>query len=212
MKHVKMLGLAAVAAMALMAVVGASTASATVLCETNITSGCSGAWDVPEKTNLVFSLEPGTTATLRDTANFLNDTCTSSGVSGPTANTGSATETVKGTVEAKNLTWGGCTQITNTIAGGTLEIHHIAGTDSGTVTASGFKVTIFLAGLSCIYEAKGIDIGTLTEGKTGTATPPTMDVNAVVTSPTFGCPSTSKWEAAYIMTEPKNTTVGVAAS
>ena len=63
MKYVKMLGLAAVAAMALMAFLGASSASATVLCKTHITSGCAAAgWDYAGP--LEASLKPGTSAFL----------------------------------------------------------------------------------------------------------------------------------------------------
>jgi hypothetical protein len=207
MKYIKMLGLAAVAAMALMAV-GAGTASATVLCETTTnTTTCGSAWDVPSGTSLEFSIKSGTTATLRDTSGFLNDTCTGSTVTGPTANTGSSSTTVTGTITQPNLTWSGCTQTTATTAGGTLEIHHIAGTDNGTVTANGFKVTVlFPFNITCIFETKNLDIGTLTEGK-----PATMDINAVVTSESKNCPTTSKWEGTYVMTSPANTTVGVTA-
>jgi hypothetical protein len=212
MKYIKMLGLSAVAAMALTAV-GAGTASASKLCETTTnTTTCAAGWHVSSGTVLGFSLKSGTTATLRDTSGFLNDTCTGSTVTGPTANTGSSTETVKGTVAIVNLTWSGCSHTTDTTAGGTLEIHQIAGTDNGTVTANGFRVTVlFPFNITCTFETNSLDIGTLTEGKTGTASPPTMDINAVVTSTSPTCPETSKWEGTYVMTSPANTTVGVTA-
>jgi hypothetical protein len=212
MKYIKMLGLAAVAAMALMAV-GAGTASATKLCETTTnTTTCAAGWHLPAGTTLGFSMKPGTSATFRDTSGFLNATCTGSTITGPTATTGSSTETVKGTVPAANLTWSGCSQTTTTTAGGTLEIHHITGTDNGTVTANGFRWTVLLPfNITCTVELNGSDIGTFTEGKTGTASPPTLDINAVVTSTNPGCPTTQKWEATYVMTSPTNTTVGVTA-
>lgn len=48
MKYLKMLSLAAVAAGALMAIVGVGTASATTLCENNTTTGCTNHVQGPE--------------------------------------------------------------------------------------------------------------------------------------------------------------------
>lgn len=103
MKHVKMLGLAAVAAMALMAVVGAGTASATELCSTN-TSPCTGTM-YPSGTKIESKLKAGATALL--TNNITNVTCKKSTVTGSTTSTGSSTETVLGTISA--LTFTECT-------------------------------------------------------------------------------------------------------
>src|SRR5215470_1129708 len=96
MKYVKMLGLAAVAAMGLMAFLGASTASATVACKTQLTANChSSGWAYPAGTLWDASLEPGSTAILEATSGgTLEDTCTESTVAGKQENTGSSSETI----------------------------------------------------------------------------------------------------------------------
>jgi hypothetical protein len=219
MKYLKMLTLAAVAASALMAFIGAGTASATVLCST--TTG-----DLPCPTAqkignipLLFSLEGS--ALLKETGaeGKVLDTCKGSEVGGEITNTGSATSTVSG--KNTKLTWTSCTFPTATTELGKLEIHRIAGTSNGTLTAgeggaSPPKVTIntILFG-SCIYAVEaGKSIGDLTEGKTGSATPPIFHANAVAKRQGVNpaCPETSVWTATYVMTEPKETTVSVSDS
>jgi hypothetical protein len=207
MKHLKMLGLAVMAAMALMAFTGASTASATALCKTNNTP-CPIEWHYNTGTEIHATLDPGTTAILKTTGGAIENTCSESTVAATTENTGGAEETVKAEVIVRHtapvttdLTFGGCTNTTDVLEGGTLEIHHIAGTMNGTLTAKGFKVTILLAGVTCIYTAgAGIDLGTLTGG-----TMATMDVNAVVNKSegSFLCPATAIWEAKYTVTKPE---------
>jgi hypothetical protein len=201
MKYVKMLGLAAVAAMALMAFLGASSASATVLCKTAETSGCAASgWDYSAGTLIKTSLEAETTATLKTTGGAIEDTCTGSTVEGNSANTGGANETVHGEVETAKLTFTGCSQTTTVLEGGELEIHHIANTDNGTLTAKRFRVRINL-GVNCTYGAgNGTDLGTLTGGSMAT-----MDINAVVNLQEGGflCPSTALWQASYTVTSPE---------
>jgi hypothetical protein len=102
MRYLKTLGLAAVAAMALAAFVGAGTASATELCSTN-TSPCTGTM-YPAGTKIESKLKAGTKAVL--TNPITNVTCTGSGVGGATSTTGSSTETVKGSITAFSFT--GC--------------------------------------------------------------------------------------------------------
>jgi hypothetical protein len=205
MKYAKMLALAAVAAGALMAFIGAGTASATVLCSTTIET-CPKAQDVPSGTTLDFSLKE-TTANLTQTNGESIDKCSVSTVKGKTSNTGSATETVSGPIEV--LTWESCTFPTKTISLGKLEVHKIAGTSNGTVTQvkngeKNTEVTIntILFG-SCIFSVEsGTSIGDLKEGN-----PATFVANAVATKVTGGaaCPTTAKWSATYTMTEPKTT-------
>jgi len=198
MKYLKILGLAAVAAMALMAFAG--SASATVL---RSTSGI-----LPAGTEIDASLKAGTSASLTDTAGHTLVTCTASTVKGKTANAGSATETVKGTVEKANLTFGTettkCTVTVTTTEGGELEIHWISGTTNGTLTAKGFKIDIntVLFGVCTYIAGEGIDLGTLTGSTTGEAT---MDINAVVKLVSGGgiCEPTAKWVGTYTVTTPK---------
>ncbi len=192
MKYIKMLGLAAVAAMALMAFAG--TASATVL--------ESGATKLGAGTEISASLATGTSARLTTTEGTTLNTCTGSTISGKTSNAGGASETVKGSVEAKNLTWSGCNNTVDTIEGGELEIHHIAGTTNGTLTAKGFKVNVEIPffGTTCTYTTgAGTHMGTLTGVSSGNAT---MDINAIVTTSSPGCLSSARWVATYTVTKP----------
>ena len=209
MKYVKMLGLAAVAAMAVMAFIGASSASATVFCSVTQTP-CPVASKWPVNTVIDFSLKSGTSAKLVTTTGETLDTCTGSTVKGPVTNAGSSTTTVVGTVAKTDLTWSSCTFPTTTTQGAGLEVHHIPGTDNGTVTASGeFRVTIqtFFFG-SCVYGVTaGAHLGTLT-GTTATNTHAVFHANAVakkLVGSEAACPETSKWTAEYTQTEPKNT-------
>lgn len=200
MKYVKMLGLAAVAAMALMAFIGASSASATVLCKT-AASPCPEGWDYSSGITLSLSIEEGTSTTLRNTSGVIENTCTSSTLKGTTSNTGSPSETVKGTVTAANLTYSGCSTTTDVLEGGELEVHRLEGTSNGTVTARGVKVTTNLAGVSCTYGfGAGTDLGTLTGG-----TMATLDVHAIVNKQagSFLCPGDVVWDMSYTVTEPE---------
>jgi hypothetical protein len=211
MKYAKMLALAAVAAGALMALIGAGTASATVICSTTADPCPTGqAWG--NGTAIDFSIPSGQSAVLKDTSGNELDKCTSSTVSGSITNTGSATSTVTGAV--KGLTWGGCTFPTATVATSNLEVHKIAGTSNGTVTSDGtFEVTIntVLFG-SCIYGvASGVDIGTISEGS---GTNSTFSANAVASrfGTNLACPKTSLWTGTYVLTTPSQTTLSVSES
>jgi hypothetical protein len=196
MKYVKMLGLAAVAAMAFMAF-AAGSASATTL-EVNGTTQNSAI-------TLTASLEPGSTATLRDTDNLTQDTCTESHVHGTTVAPFTGTS-VGGPIE--ELSFGGCTHTTHVLKKGSLSVSHITGTTDGTVTSTGAEVTvqstIFSISIICKTGA-GVDIGTLT-GKTNNEHA-TMDIDAVVNCGFFV--PTAKWEGEYLITKP--TGLGVSA-
>jgi hypothetical protein len=213
MKYLKMLGLAAVAAMALMAFVGAGTASATVLCKTQLTTGCAASgWDYPAGTTIDATLKsPTSTATLETTGGTTLDTCTGSTVHGKTETTGSSTTTVSGKLtselnaegDPKGLTWSGCTVPTTTLAAGSLEIHWISGTDNGTLTASGAEVTVNTGFFgACVYgTGTGKDLGTLLGGSPATLA---ISTNVTLTKNESGlCPSETKWTATYEVTTPK---------
>ena len=196
MKYVKMLGLAAVAAMALMAFLGANSASATVLC-TKTETPCAAANKISP------SNDPEMVATLTGSAVLEEDpgtnviaTCSASEMVANSTKAGSKTETAAGSIS--KLTWGGCSTTVDNVALGSLEIHHIAGTDHGTVTSVGTEVTLNLFGVSCTL--KGTDLGTLTGGAS-----PVMDITATVdkTAGGFLCPEHANWTATYNITKPK---------
>jgi len=189
MKHLKMLGLAAMAAMALMAFVGVGAASATVL--------ESGSTKLPAGTDITASLSGS--AALTTTDGTLLDTCTGGGISGKTTNGGGSSSTVNGSVATTGLTWTNCTRTTSTIAGGTLEVHYTSGIN-GTVTASGFEVTVETGIFgSCVFTVSNTNLGTLTGSTTTNAV---LDVNTVVTRKSGICPASEKWVGTYKVTQP----------
>lgn len=225
MKYVKMLALAAVAVGALMAFVGAGTASASKICSTKV-DPCPAGQNWPVGTVIDFSLKKGTSAILTDTTGEVINTCTGSTVKGKITNAGSSTATVTGTIE--ELTWTGCSFTTTTNHKGCLEIHNISKTFNGTVTSDPCDIdaqgrtntevtinTVFFG--SCVYGiAAGKSIGDLTEGKYVKEKEETavFTANAVATKlsgSNFACPETAKWEATYVLTAPENTTLAVTA-
>jgi hypothetical protein len=196
MKYVKILGLAAVAAMALMAF-GAGTASATKLCLNNLsTTACSShlATGGTVEGTLTGS------AILETTGGSTLDTCTGSTVSGKTTTTAATGSSVIGDVET--LTWTGCTFPTGTVAKGSLEIKHIAGTDNGTLTGKGQEVTINTGFFgACTYgTGAGTDLGTVVGGA-----PAKLTINALVPlvkNESGLCPAEARWTASYTVTKP----------
>lgn len=202
MKYVKMLGLAAVAAMALMAFAGAGTASASVLCQT-ATNPCGSPY--ANGTTIEATLESGSSAILKNTSSSIVNTCTSSTVSGSLTN-GNATETARGAVTTAGLTFKNCLdEPTTTVTAGQLEIHATDDKGNGTVTATGVTVTMLVSGVTCAYTAGGgIDLGTYTESTK------TIHITAVVPKDnnhsSFLCPAaTAVWEANYVITKPTGT-------
>jgi hypothetical protein len=205
MKYLKNLSLAAVAAMALLAFVGAGAASATEL-DKITADGTKHPLAVGE--HIHATLE-GTSA-LTTTGGTTLATCTISTVTGAITNAGGATATVVGSVATSGLTWGakgaGCTNHTTTLKGGELEVHTIANSDNGTVTAKGFEVTIDgIFGVSCVYTAgTGIHLGTLT-GTTNATGHAVLHVAGTVTRTTSSsgfCPEKTIWNGTYKVTTP----------
>ncbi len=193
MKNLRLLGLVAIAAMAPMAF-AASSASATVLY--NGSTKLTGAL-------LDFSLEALAHARLTDTSGNTLDDCAVSTVKGNTKNTGSATETVKGTIGT--ISWESCTFPTSTVTAGSWEFHWTSGTNGTITSASEIGVTIntVLFG-SCVYGVKaGANLGVLTTKSSGVAV---FDANATVIKLSGGgaCPETAKWTANYYNTSDEN--------
>jgi hypothetical protein len=203
MKHLKLLGLAAVAAMALIAFPADATATGSVFC-TAQESPCPESKRWAAGTELDFSLKSGASSLLVDTKGEELDKCSTSTAKGKIEKA----EGVTGPIES--LTWESCTFPTKTLKAAQLEVQQIAGTHNGTVRADGTTEvtvnTVFFG--SCIYGfTAGTDIGELKEGK-----PATFVVNAIAekfTGSNFGCPETAKWTAEYTLTEPKEKTLSV---
>lgn len=196
MKTLKMFGLAATAALGLMAFLGASSASADVLCTTNTTPACAKGWGVSE---VVASLAPGATALLESTSGEALVTCSESKVSGTIEKQGEGVEP-EGAISS--LTWGGCNHTTDTLANGSLKletrISEPGEVHTNTLTASGTRVTVNI-GVSCVYGpgANPISIGDLTVGAPGV-----IHANVIVGKLEGGflCPTTTRWTATYTVT------------
>ena len=195
MKFTKILGVVAVAALALMAF--ASTASATRL-EVN------GVAKTTEDVTLEATLKSGTSALLTDTFNAFANTCTVSTVKGTdSTSTGGTGVAVSGPVS--ELSWSSCTEGNPTVdAKGSLTVENVAGTTNGTVKSLNAKVTVpsALGPLTCTTPATGgTDLGTLKGVASGNAS---LKVEAVLS-----CGITAKWTGEYVVTSP--TGLGVTA-
>jgi hypothetical protein len=207
MKHVKLPGLIVVAAMALMALLGVGSASATVLCKTT-TNPCGEAWKYSG--TIEGSLKSGTTAVLKTTGGEIDNTCTGGSAKG-TASAGGATSTVTGTASTTDVNLSGCTHTVDLLEECAGEIHSISGTSSGTVTVKGCAVTTVLLGVSCTYgPGAGADVGVVEEGGSGGEAVKVSEV-ASKQAGSFLCPSTVVYEALVVRTAPEGT-LGVAPS
>jgi hypothetical protein len=200
MRYVKLLVLSGLATVALLATIGAGTASATKLCK-NIASTLTCSEPYPAETQIHAVLKGP--AVLEDTLGNQLDKCTVSTFQYRVENAGGAQATVAGPISS--LTWGskgeGCEWVTETVRSGRLEVHQIVNTDNGKVTSSNLEVTDFVSFLGdCIYgTGSGIEFGTLTGGS-----PATLDVNAVLTrvGGSAFCPSTAHFTATFEVTSP----------
>ena len=200
MRYLKMIGLVALAISAVMAL-SASTASATVFCKNNMsTEACTEKYEAG--TVGLSSLKAGTTAILETLSGTVLDTCTGSSAEETLQNEGSATTTVTAKIPVSSLKWGTCTKTTDTLSGGEGEIHWIAGTDNGTITAKGFEVTANTIFGSCTYglgsEMK--DWGTIFGGAPGK-----FVANAIVTkiAGVGTCPAEVRVTGEYVNTKPE---------
>ena len=208
MKYLKMLGLAAVAAMALMAFVGAGTASAGgILCSTQ-TTPCDSPW--PVGTVLDFSLKSGTSANLTTTEGTTIDTCTEATVQGKLTKNSETVATGNNTA----ITWTKCTSPTTTTKLGKLRITNAGGYNGTVIADELIEVTIETTFFGhCLYGVEpGTVLGTVTEGiGTGVVFTANAVAKRLGTSGEKPClaPETARWKAEYVLTSPSNTTFAV---
>lgn len=186
-------GMAVAAAMAaVLAVIGAGSASATVICKTK-TSPCASVY--PKGTLFNGVLTPGTTAVFK--AGFATIECTEGSGSIENTTTGSATETVKGVT--KTLSFGGCGEgEVKVLNPGSGEIHWTSKTN-GNFTVEGIEVTGTVFGVHCVYG------GTITSGLTlNGGEKPTISINAKIPklSGSFLCSNPGTLTASLTVTEP----------
>lgn len=194
MKYIKMLGLLAVAAAAMMAFAG--TASATT-----VTSGGS-------LYTSTIKAEAGET-TLHGVTTI---TCNKSVVEGTVEAHGADPVTAEGKIS--KLTFEECNQHVTVLKAGKLIAHtDTSGTNdgNGTLTSSGAEITVQITGLgiSCIFGSttKEIDVGTLTGSDSSHAK---LDIDSVPI-PRIGhsifCGSSGEWTGSYTVTTPNNLTI-----
>jgi hypothetical protein len=189
MKYIKMLGLAAVAAAALMAFMGAGTASAA---KTLTSTGVK--LNAPVSIHAVLTDGVKSPAVLSTTdGKTIVDECEESTVQGATTNSDTP---ITGHISV--LSWGKCDVTTDTLTNGDLTID-----ENGTVTGAGSVVTVN-TGVTCRYgTGAGTHLGTLTTG--------VLNINAVINEQepkAFLCPDTTKWVASYTVTTPHDLSLG----
>ena len=148
------------------------------------------------------SLKSATLTVIKDTNGNTFDSCPSSTIKMATSNTGGENVAVTGSVTAANLTWSGCTWTTTTTQGGTLSVSATSPNGSGTVKASGFKVTVNGLLGDCVYQTgENLTLGTVVGGN-----PATLEIKGVPLTETSGfCPTSEVWTATYVSTEPAGT-------
>jgi len=193
MKYVKMLGLLAVAAAAMMAFAGSASA-------TTLTS--------PAGTHFAGTIEATSEGetTLHGVATI---TCHHSRVFGHVTDGGGDEKTVKGNIT--ELTFTNCTNGHVTVANaGTLELHTDpegqAANGNGILTSTGAEVSIQITslGITCVFTTNNTEVGTVTGSKNtkGTAT---MDIDSVKiprTGGSFFCGSSGEWTGSYKVESP----------
>lgn len=195
MKYLKMLSLAAVAALAVMASVGGGTASADELCtEPPVGNMCPAGKLITE---VDLSLTIGTSTKLTTTEGTTLNTCTEETLLWKISSQGTGVDPITGPVTAWFRGSGStpCTFTIDTTKNGSLSVTNSSGT-SGTVTGISNEVTIN-TGLfgSCVFSTgAGTKFGTITGGTNK------LVVNTVLTRVSGLCPSTERWEATYTIT------------
>jgi hypothetical protein len=187
-----------------MALAGAGTASASVLCHSTSTP-CTEKW--AKNTEVEFTLTPGSSGSWQTVEGTTINTCTQGEIKGSISNPGSENEAVRISIPKTGWVWqeSKCTTRSETLEGGEIEILAIAGTDNGEVRLTGFNFTTIAFGVSCTYNfPKSTTYGTITASGSGDAT---IDVNTTLTKSGggFTCPGSLKWIESFTETRPQET-------
>lgn len=201
MKLMKMFGLVALAAVALMAFVGATSASATVLCKTALKENCAAAkWDYNLGTMIKANVEAETEVTFKELGGAVFNSCTAAEYEPETANTGGEGLTITGAVA--NWTFPTCNLTTKVPEHGKFDVVWQSGTFNGTLTGKEYRITMVFAGNTCGYIRAGTEnLGTLTGGMMAT-----IDVHTKMErkeGPAIFCPKELVMDGAYTVTAPE---------
>jgi len=189
-----MLGAAAATSLALMALLGGGSASASVLCKTE-TNPCSAVY--PEKTALKADLiSKQSIIELTNPENTELTRCGKETLTATIANPGSLTSTVTATA---GLEYSECVGLAKVaLKTGPLEIHYIPGTKNGTVTASEIEWTVNVGGADCKWRTSNADLGTLIGGAD-----PTLEIKLLMARNSICYPELmARWTATFTFTSP----------
>lgn len=183
MKHVKIIGVLAVAAIMMAFAANASAAKLTSPTGTEYATG---------------STIKATAGTTKLTGAFVTVECGSSTVEGTISSQGTGVP-VKGSIST--LDFNSCNFTTTVKKAGSLELSAI-GTGNevnGTLKSTGAEVEITTSLGSCVFTTNGTDVGTFTGGKTAS-----MDISGVIprTAGNFLCGSSGTWEGSYSVVTP----------
>jgi len=183
MKHLKMLGLFAMAAAALMAFAGSASAQTLT---------------APAGTEYTGALESSLEGSALLKAGFAEITCTTGSVGG-SVTTNNSTE-ASGSITSVKFSNCGSATVTTLNNNGTLTILKSTHAVSGT----GTEVTTAVAGTSCVYGlgATATALGTASNSASGV----TLAISAKLPkiSGGFLCASPATWTASYLVTSPKS--------
>jgi hypothetical protein len=197
MKYVKMLGLLAVAAAALMAFAGSASA-------TEVTS--------PHGTRYTGTIKATSEGPTYFTGSFATVECKGSHLEGTITSQGSAI-TASGPVNL--LTFTECNFPTTVINNGSLIVHTDVPNEKGNalITSKEFTVVFHTSVGTCTIATsstgEGTPIGTLT-GSTSTGATATVDINSPkipVEAGSFLCGSSATWQGSYTINTPDNLNV-----
>jgi hypothetical protein len=197
LRSIKMLGLAAIAAVAAMAFIGASSASAVVLCKSSATP-CPTGSKYPAKTVLLTKVLAGTKAVLSGT---LKVECSESTSTGETSTEEGSP--LKGLLTG--LTFNTCTNCKKAVAENLPGAVELTGEGAGKFVVKGIAVTLEECpfGAVCLAEPTGGEAKLEAKGGSGGSEAADAELSAVkvpVTLKTlkgFGCGSTGEWNAKY---------------
>lgn len=172
MKHGKIIGFAVAAAAALMAFVGTSTASATVLCET-IPTGSPTGTTCPENWALfggsqIHAVNVGKVKWTSNESFKPDIECEEWTFQAEVTVEGEAAATGKANIVSWFIGKCGESEV-KVLNKGSLEVHWISGTHNGTVTGTGQEITVttpsIFGNIHCIYKSNATDLGVITGSK-----------------------------------------------
>jgi hypothetical protein len=178
---------------ALIAIVGAGSASATVLCKKNATPCGGEVWGKGQE--FKSSSEGELVYKFKGAFGEYSIACAESTLNGSISNAGGENADVLINIEEFTLANCTCPQ-TAVLENGSLAVAWTSGTMNGTLTVANMEVTFKCMG-HCTYG--GGKFGTLTGGVTGT-----IDVAATLnkTAGEFACPTTANLTGSYKVTSP----------